>query len=107
LERIPKPPAPPPLQGTRLSRALNMLQKEGLLKVGQTAALRLKQSITAKLPQKPPVPPVEDREHIFHLRYDHLLDLVRVTSFRLLHEHWQKPPYTYVLYLTATVGTKS
>ena len=40
-------------------------------------------------------------EHMFHWRYDDLLDLIRITGFEVEKFHWQKPPFEHCIYLTA------
>ena len=40
-------------------------------------------------------------EHMFHWRYDDLLDLIRITGFKVEKIHWQKPPFEHCVYLTA------
>jgi len=40
-------------------------------------------------------------EHAFRLDYDNLMDLLNVSGFEIVNEHWQKPPFSMCLYLTA------
>jgi SAM-dependent methyltransferase len=40
-------------------------------------------------------------DHIFRFTYQELLDLLSVTGFQVKKEHWQKPPYSFSIYLTA------
>jgi SAM-dependent methyltransferase len=40
-------------------------------------------------------------EHAFRLNYDSLTDLLNVSGFEITKEHWQKPPFSMCLYLTA------
>ena len=40
-------------------------------------------------------------EHMFHWRYDDLLDLIRITGFEVEKIHWQKPPFEHCIYLSA------
>jgi len=41
-------------------------------------------------------------DHMFRLTRDNLLDLLGRSGFRVTKEHWQKPPYSSVLYLAAS-----
>lgn len=40
-------------------------------------------------------------EHAFRLDYDSLMDLLNVSGFEITKEHWQKPPFSMCLYITA------
>ena len=40
-------------------------------------------------------------EHMFHWRYDDLLDLIKITGFEVEKNHWQKHPFEHCVYLTA------
>lgn len=42
--------------------------------------------------------------HIFRLTDAELRDLLSVTGFEIRKEHWQKPPFTFCIYLTASPG---
>jgi len=41
-------------------------------------------------------------DHMFRWDYENLIDLLDVTSFDIVKEHWQKPPFTMCIYLSAT-----
>ena len=43
----------------------------------------------------------EHDDHNFRLKYQELLDLISMTGFSVIKEHWQKPPYTFVIYVSA------
>lgn len=40
-------------------------------------------------------------DHMFRWTYENLIDLVRMTGFKVVKEHWQKPPFTMCIYLSA------
>lgn len=40
-------------------------------------------------------------DHMFRWIYEDLIDLVRTTGFNVVKEHWQKPPFTMCIYLSA------
>ena len=41
-------------------------------------------------------------DHMFHGTYEDLIDLInKTTGFKVTKEHWQKPPYTMCIYLSA------
>ncbi len=40
--------------------------------------------------------------HTFHFKYKELIDLLSITGFEIEKEHWQKPPFSYCIYLSAT-----
>jgi len=40
-------------------------------------------------------------DHMFRWTYGDLIDLVRTTGFIVVKEHWQKPPFTMCIYLSA------
>lgn len=40
-------------------------------------------------------------EHTFRFTYDELVDLLYATGFETQKVHWQKPPFTYCVYLSA------
>jgi len=41
-------------------------------------------------------------DHMYRLTYNQLIDLLHLTGYRIIKEHWQKPPFTYCLNLSAT-----
>jgi SAM-dependent methyltransferase len=43
----------------------------------------------------------KEDDHAFRFSYDQLMDLLNSTGFGIEKEHWQKPPWTYVIYLSA------
>ena len=43
----------------------------------------------------------DGRDHTFHWRYEDLIDLVTRCEYATVKEHWQKPPYSSVIYLQA------
>ncbi len=81
------------MMGVYASLSQRVLQK--LRSGGVSYALK---SIVSKLMSR--VLPGRD-DHNFRLRHDELVDLVSRTGFTVIKEHWQKPPYSYVLYLSA------
>jgi ubiquinone/menaquinone biosynthesis C-methylase UbiE len=40
-------------------------------------------------------------DHMFRWTYGDLIDLVRTTGFSVVKEHWQKPPFSMCIYLSA------
>lgn len=46
----------------------------------------------------------EEDHHIFRFTHAELIDLVTGTSFNVTKEHWQKPPFNYVIYLGASAA---
>jgi ubiquinone/menaquinone biosynthesis C-methylase UbiE len=40
-------------------------------------------------------------DHMFRWAYEDLIDLVYTTGFKVVKEHWQKPPFTMCIYLSA------
>lgn len=42
-----------------------------------------------------------DDDHMFRLKYQDLLELLSLTGFDLQKEHWQKPPFSFCIYLSA------
>jgi len=40
-------------------------------------------------------------DHMFCWIYGDLIDLIRTAGFRVIKEHWQKPPFTMCIYLSA------
>jgi SAM-dependent methyltransferase len=38
-------------------------------------------------------------DHTFHWKYEDLLDLLHVTNFSVMKEHWQKPPFDMCVYI--------
>jgi len=40
-------------------------------------------------------------DHAFRLKHEQLRDLLVKAGFRIEKEHWQKPPFTYCIYLSA------
>lgn len=77
VERLPGPAA----------RALAKLRTEGVLAVLKAAMGRLA--------------PAHGHDHNVRLGYSELRDLLATTGFEIEKEHWQKPPYTYVIYMAA------
>jgi ubiquinone/menaquinone biosynthesis C-methylase UbiE len=44
----------------------------------------------------------EPDDHNFRLTHSQLLDLIARTGFRVTREHWQKPPFRHVIYVSGT-----
>jgi len=40
-------------------------------------------------------------DHMFRWTYGDLIDFIRITGFNVVKEHWQKPPFTMCIYLSA------
>jgi SAM-dependent methyltransferase len=47
---------------------------------------------------------IAEDHHIFRLTHAELHDLLSVTGFEINKEHWQKPPFNYVIYLGASAN---
>jgi ubiquinone/menaquinone biosynthesis C-methylase UbiE len=72
-----------------LQRALRKLTKEGIGPTLKAIAGKLARPIRS-----------EHDDHNFRLTYQELLDLISITGFQVVKEHWQKPPQTYVIYVS-------
>lgn len=72
-----------------LIKTKNKIQQDGLIAFLRVALVALKLRIKG----------VE--EHAFRLDYDSLVDLLNVSGFEITKEHWQKPPFSMCLYVTA------
>jgi ubiquinone/menaquinone biosynthesis C-methylase UbiE len=44
---------------------------------------------------------VKKDDHLFEWSYNNLVDLLKQSNFEKEKEHWQKPPYTNVIYISA------
>jgi SAM-dependent methyltransferase len=84
-------------RGTAVARAINKLRTGGLRSLGG-AVLRQSAGRVGLRVRNP-----EDH-HIFHFTYDQLLQLVAASGFHTGKVHWQKPPFDYCVYLSATVA---
>jgi ubiquinone/menaquinone biosynthesis C-methylase UbiE len=73
-----------------LQRVSQKLRKDGISSTLKTIAGKLIRPAQS-----------EHDDHNFRLKYQELLDLISTTGFRVVKEHWQKPPYTYVIYVSA------
>lgn len=40
-------------------------------------------------------------DHTFHWDYENVLDLLSKTGFKIVKKHWQKPPFTQCVYISA------
>jgi ubiquinone/menaquinone biosynthesis C-methylase UbiE len=83
----------------RMLPSYTSLVQRSFQKLRSGGVLYLLKSIIGKL----------THDHNFRLSYDNLLDLVARTGFVVTKEHWQKPPYSYVIYISAqrVSGVKS
>jgi SAM-dependent methyltransferase len=77
-------------QASRVAKFLRKLNEEGVLPTLEAIARTLVRMVE-------PVP----EYHNYQLKHKELLDLFAATGFRVTKEHWQKPPYTYVIYASA------
>jgi SAM-dependent methyltransferase len=73
------------LHGKRLMvlRFYEKLKREGL-------------QVTKRIPKV-----ISGRDHMFHWKYSDLIDLLGKTKFRIIKEHWQKPPFDMCIYILA------
>jgi ubiquinone/menaquinone biosynthesis C-methylase UbiE len=102
--------APQPSLAARVSWKV---REDGWSGLAKTVAARLKNVLAVSVPVQleiapaqveaasEAIDPVDEDRHLYHWTYEHLIDLVKQTGFTLDKEHWQKPPYSYVIYLTA------
>ena len=72
-----------------VSRIVNKLRRDGVKGAAEAAIYHLKRNKDV----------VDD--HMFHWDYDDLVDLIRRAGFEIVKEHWQKPPFTMCIYLSA------
>ena len=74
---------------TFLMRVRRMFQRAGIKGLVKAAIYHIKRT--------------EKRtdDHMFHWNYEDLIDLLRITGFEVIKEHWQKPPFTMCIYLSA------
>lgn len=80
------------------SRSISMVSKikrkfrqEGLTGLARGAIRKVMRKREKKMPD----------DHMFHWKYEDLIDLVHTTGFNVVKEHWQKPPFTMCIYLSA------
>ncbi len=83
-------------RGSLVARAANKLRTDGLRSV-LGAALR-KSAASVGIQLRNP-----DDHHIFHFSYDQLVDLLAAVGFHTDKVHWQRPPFDFCLYLSASV----
>jgi SAM-dependent methyltransferase len=91
------------------ARVSSKIQRDGLGGLAKAVVSRLTHGQEVSVPvqvenasaEAEPVDPVDEDRHLYHWTYENLLDLVKQTGFTLTKEHWQKPPYSFVIYLTA------
>ena len=83
----------------KISRLRKKIRKKGV-KLGVKNFL--KKDLSAVLPKTASTNEAfVDDDHLYHFSYANLVDLLEKTSFRIDKEHWQKPPWEYVLYVSA------
>lgn len=63
--------------------------------------LRIPRALLRRLAGVQPPPAAVEDDHMFHWRYDDLVDLLKTTGFTITKEHWQKPPFTMCVYISA------
>lgn len=71
----------------------------GMLKQKIKGLIRLAQAVRETFSKTE----IAEDHHIFRLSHVELRDLLLVTGFTINKEHWQKPPFNYVIYLNASV----
>jgi ubiquinone/menaquinone biosynthesis C-methylase UbiE len=74
-----------PLRFVVFNKIINKLRAEGVDGLGK--------SIWRKLTKKD--------DHIYRFTYEQLLDLFRKTGWKIVKEHWQKPPFDFCIYASA------
>lgn len=85
------------------------IQRDGLGGLIKTVVTRLSRIYAVSVPVEvepaaqvaEAIDPDDEDRHLFHWAYENLIDLVKQTGFTIAKEHWQKPPYSFVIYLTA------
>lgn len=88
--------------GSLRTRIISRISEEGILSVLK----RIPGRLTDLLRVENGIKQEEGDDHRFRLSCEELVDLLLITGFKIEKEHWQKPPYTYVIYLSA-ISTKS
>ena len=76
----------------------NKIRREGLKGLARAMVVRMKKLAKRFGKQK------QTDDHMFHWDYKDLIDLLHATSFDVVKEHWQKPPFTKCIYLSAKKG---
>ena len=85
------------------SRVYGKVERDGILGLTKSVMRRMTGANNVSVPVEAPpaVDPVDADNHMFHWDHDNLIDLLRATNYTVTKEHWQKPPYTFVIYVTA------
>jgi len=73
-----------------ISKVKRKFKYEGLPGLARGAIRKVMKKREKKIP-----------DHMFRWTYEDLIDLVRKTGFKVVKEHWQKPPFTMCIYLSA------
>lgn len=64
-------------------------------KIGKVLLLQIKKRISRQNYK------VKKDDHLFEWSYNNLVDLLKQSNFEIEKEHWLKPPYTNVIYISA------
>lgn len=75
-----------------ISKVKRKFKHEGLIGLTRAVIRRLTEERVKK---------EEPDDHIFRWTYENLINLVDMTGFNVVKEHWQKPPFTMCIYLSA------
>jgi SAM-dependent methyltransferase len=84
-----------------LTRVKLKLERDGITGMMNAIKIRARRFVGSKGMDR------EEDHHIFHFRQEELKDLLSVTGFKVNKEHWQKPPFSFCIYLSASANKTS
>ena len=74
-----------------ISKVKRKFREDGLIGLAKEATKRVMKRKEKKI----------SSEHMFRWKYEDLVDLMCITGFNIVKEHWPKPPFTMCIYLSA------
>jgi hypothetical protein len=83
--------------GSPIARAWDTLRRNGVRGLARAVVRHGAGRVGIRLPNP-------DDHHIFHFSYEELLQVLSAAGFRPEKIHWQKPPFAFCVYLSASPG---
>lgn len=81
--------------GSLIPKISRKIQREGFSSLMKAVLTRIGKRRKELDNQKKP------DDHMFRWIYEDLIDLLQITKFNIVKEHWQKPPFSMCIYLSA------
>ena len=77
------------------------MERDGITGLAKAVVQKMTHEPSVSVPVEVAPDPVDEDRHMFHWGRDNLVDLLRYTKYTVSKEHWQKEPYSFVIYVSA------